>query len=376
MEEELAAQRELIFQNEKLSAMGELLAGVAHELNNPLSVVLGHSQMLLDGELVPAARRHAEQVGGAAERCARIVKTFLTMARQQPAKTEIVAINDIVRTAVGVARFGDATRIDCDLARGLPAIAADPDQITQVILNLILNAEQAMRGSGCGDHVILRTRLAPGGGAVELEVEDNGPGIPEELRARVFEPFFTTKKLGEGTGIGLALSHRIVHSHKGEIRLDPAFRHGTRFRVVLPATAGRRSAADAAVPAGGGATARILIVDDEADVAEMNGEILAQRGYQVDVTSSVREALALMRRQRYDLVVSDLNMPDIDGRGFFEAITSEFPELVQRTAFITGDTMGRGSQGFLSEADRPFLEKPVSARELCDFVGGLLASAR
>ena len=135
IEDELAAQRELVFQNEKLSAMGELLAGVAHELNNPLSIVVGHAQMLLEDKADPAVRRHTEQISAAAERCARIVKTFLTMARQQPAKSEVVSINEIARAAAGVARFGEVgkrTRVDCDLAPRLPPIIADPDQITQV----------------------------------------------------------------------------------------------------------------------------------------------------------------------------------------------------------------------------------------------------
>ena len=378
IEAELAAQRELSFQNEKLSALGELLAGVAHELNNPLSVVVGHSQMLLEDQTEPSVRRHSEQISAAAERCARIVKTFLAMARQQPAKTEAVQINEIARTAAGVARYGagaNKLQIDCDLASGLPDILGDPDQITQVILNLIINAEQAIRGSGRGDHIILRTRLGSAGDAIELEVEDNGPGIPEELRGRIFEPFFTTKNIGEGTGIGLALSHRIVHSHGGQIQLDPTFRDGARFRVTLPATLVGRPARDAAAPDDAShGPARILIVDDEVDVAEMNGEILRRRGYAVDVAKGAREAIALMRGGSYDLVVSDLNMPDIDGRGLFEAIASEFPRLLPRVAFLTGDTMGRSSQSFLEEVGRPFLEKPASARELGDFVDGLLAA--
>ena len=380
IEDELTAQRELVFQNEKLSAMGELLAGVAHELNNPLSIVVGHAQMLLEDRADFAGRRHTEQISAAAERCARIVKTFLTMARQQPAKTEVVAINEIARAAAGVARYGEVgnrTQVDCDLAPRLPPIIADPDQITQVVLNLVINAEQAIRASGRGDHIVIRSRLAPAGDAVVLEVEDNGPGIPEEVRGRIFEPFFTTKGVGEGTGIGLALSHRIIHSHKGEIRLDPGFRGGTRFRVTLPATPGAQGAAAAAAASQvGSGPARILIVDDEAEVAQLNGEILARRGYEVDVTSSVREALEMLRGARYDLVVSDLNMPDLDGRGLYEAIVAQFPELVARTAFVTGDTMGRSSQTFLEEARRPFLEKPVSPRELCDFVAGLLAASR
>ena len=301
------------------------------------------------------------------------------MARQQPAKIEPVSINEIARTAAGVARYGDRgsrTRIDCELADRLPEVAADPDQITQVILNLLLNAEQAIRGSGKGDRIVVRTRLATGSETVVLEVEDNGPGIPEEVRGRIFEPFFTTKDVGEGTGIGLALVHRIVRSHNGAIRLDAGFRDGTRFQITLPAAKRETAAAAAAEPADRRrVSARILVVDDEADVAAVNGEILSLRGYKVDVTNSAIEAIARMRKRRYDLVVSDLNMPVIDGRGLFEAITAEFPDLRSRTAFLTGDTMGSSSQQFLKESGRPFLEKPVSARELGDFVGGLLAAA-
>ena len=267
------------------------------------------------------------------------------------------------------------TQIDCDLADGLPLVSGDPDQITQVILNLVINAQQAMRSSGRGDHIVLRTRVTSSGDAVMLEVEDNGPGIPEEVRGRIFEPFFTTKAVGEGTGIGLALSHRIVKSHQGQIQLDTGFRHGTRFRITLPASrAEGHPMADAAPVDSKRQAARILIVDDEADVAQMTGEILALRGYEVDVTSSATEAIAKIRERRYDLVVSDLNMPHVDGRGLFETVASEFPELCSRIAFLTGDTMGSSSQDFLEETGRPFLEKPVLPRELCDFVGELLAS--
>jgi len=379
IEKELASQRELAFQNEKLSAMGELLAGVAHELNNPLSVVLGHAQLLLELEAASGVQRHTEQIKNAAERCARIVRTFLTMARQQPSKTEIIAINDIIRTAVGVARYGDSgnnIEIVSDLADGLPPITGDPDQITQVILNLVINAEQAMRSSGKGNRVVLRTRLAPMRNAVILEIEDNGPGIPEEVRGRIFEPFFTTKDVGQGTGIGLALSHRIVHTHKGEIHLDPGFGGGTRFSISLPAASGENGAAKASAPTETArGQARILIVDDDADVAQISGEILSLHGYQVDVTNGVAEAVTKLGEARYDLVVSDLNMPGEDGRALFETIASDFPEMASRTAFLTGDTMGYNSQAFLKESARPFLEKPVSPRELCDFVGRLLAAA-
>ena len=378
IEEQLAAQREMVFQNEKMSALGELLAGVAHELNNPLSVVVGHALMLLEDDVDPEVRRHVEKISAASERCSRIVRTFLTMARQQPSRTERTEINDIIRTAVDVARYGEThdISIDTDLARGLPPISADPDQITQVILNLILNAEQAIQSSGVGNRILVSSRLGRGGDSVEFVVEDNGPGIPAAIQGRIFEPFFTTKDLGEGTGIGLALSHRIVLSHHGGIRLDASHRGGTRFVISLPVAALEAAAAEDAAPeAAASSAARVLIVDDETDVAELNGEVLSRGGYQVDVASSVTEAIRLLRRAEYDLVLSDLNMPEHDGRTLFEAIGREFPHLTERTGFVTGDTMGRTSQIFLSEAGRPYLEKPVAPRELLAFAGSILEAA-
>ena len=377
IESELTSQQALLFQNEKMSALGELLAGVAHELNNPLSVVVGHALMLQEDVTDPEIARQIDKISTAAERCAKIVKTFLTMARQQPGRMERVSANEIVQTAADVARYGDMREglaIECDLTPDLPEICADPDQVTQVIVNLILNAEQAIRNGGKGDRITVRTRRGKREDTVEIDVEDNGPGIPAPIRERIFEPFFTTKDVGEGTGIGLALCHRIIRSHDGQITLEFSGESGTRFRVELPV----REAADATStedetddvkrrPA-----RRVMIVDDEMDVAELNAEILMRDGYDVEICNTADGALEKLRESRFDLVLSDLNMPGIDGRGFYEAITRDHPHLAERTGFVTGDTMGRASQKFLGEADCPYLEKPVSPKELRAFVAGLL----
>jgi len=186
---ELSGQRDLLFQNEKMSALGELLAGVAHELNNPLSIVVGHSLMLREDTNDPGITRQIEKISLAAERCSKIVKTFLTMARQQPTKSEEANINDIVRTAVDVARYGDLgneVTIECHLSEALPHCHADSDQITQVVLNLILNAEHAIRDSGKGDRIIIKTEFDETAEMIRIEIEDNGPGIPETDQSRIF----------------------------------------------------------------------------------------------------------------------------------------------------------------------------------------------
>ncbi len=376
IQEELEQQREMLFQNEKMSALGELLAGVAHELNNPLSVVVGHSLMLREEEHDPETHRRIDKISTAAERAAKIVKTFLAMARQQPAKIEQVDIHTIVATAIDVAGYGksaEGLQILSALPEDLPEILADADQITQVIINLVINAVHAIGNSGTGDRITVAGTHTEGSGQVEIRVYDNGPGIPDNIRARIFEPFFTTKDVGDGTGIGLAFCHRIIHSHGGQIRLDPDHTGGSCFSILLPAaTAERAEEKDETPDRSKNTSLRILIVDDESDIAELNAEILSKSGFEVGVVHSGAQAISRLNEEDYDILLSDLNMPEVDGRGLYEYLLESKPHMIERTGFITGDTMGRSSQTLLQESQRPYLEKPVSPRELRQLVDGIL----
>ena len=376
LQEELTSQRELLFQNEKMSALGELLAGVAHELNNPLSIVVGHSLMLREEAHEPETIKRIEKISSAAERCAKIVKTFLAMARQQPTKMENTDVNAVITTAVDVAGYGkkdEGLEIVCDLAGRVPEIIADADQITQVIINLIINAEQAILAAGEGNRITVATGTGKAGDTVEITVTDNGPGIPKNIIARIFEPFFTTKDVGDGTGIGLAFCHRIIHSHGGHIWADPDHRGGSRFVISLPA--GGKNAedeTDSIEDARSRSGVRALVVDDEVEVAELIAEILRKEGFQVTLAHSGDDAVKRLNEQRYDLLLSDLNMPSLDGRGLYETIRDNHPHILDKTAFITGDTMGEASQRLLQESQRPYLEKPVSPAELRELVYGIL----
>ncbi|MEM8837325.1 MAG: ATP-binding protein [Pseudomonadota bacterium] len=380
MQEELENQRNLLFQNEKMSALGELLAGVAHELNNPLSVVVGHALMMQEEVQDPDLVRRVEKIGSAAERCAKIVKTFLAMARQQPTRMERVDIGSVIATAADVASFGyqsDGLSIEQIVPDGLPDLFADPDQITQVIINLVINAEQAIAKSRSGDRIVISASVSDDARNLEIRVADNGPGVPDYLRARIFEPFFTTKDVGDGTGIGLAFCYRTVRSHGGHIWLDPAVQEGAHFCITLPiakptdGTSGDDQTLEPVKMA-----LRALVVDDEPDVAELIAEILKRNGFVVDFASTGAVALSRLSNQKYDLVLSDLNMPDVDGRGLYEVILRDHPDLAKRTGFITGDTMGISSQAFLKEANRPFMEKPVSPVELRNLVHKILAEPK
>ncbi len=368
LQEEFSKQQDLLIQNEKMSAMGGLLAGVAHELNNPLSVVVGHSLMLREEDHEAETLRRIEKISKAAERSAKIVKTFLAMARQHPTKKERMDIGSAVAAAADVANYSQRNlpaRIIINLPDDIPDIHADPDQITQVMINLIINAGHAIRDSGVGDEISVSASVAESGTEVEIIVSDNGPGIPADISGRVFEPFFTTKEVGEGTGIGLALCHRIINSHEGEIWLDSDKIRGSRFCIRLPVMGSDPDPDfnnDHGSPA---ATPRVaLVIDDEVDVADFIAEVLSKDGIEVQTANSGSDAILLLQEGSYDFVLSDLNMPGTDGRAVFDTLKSNYPHLVSRIGFITGDTLGEASQKFLQESQSPFLEKPVSPSDL------------
>lgn len=376
MEQELAQQREMLHQSEKLSALGELLAGVAHELNNPLSVVVGHSLMLQEEVEDPNLGNRIEKISSAAERCSRIVKTFLAMARQRPAKLEQVSVNMVINTALDVASYGlrsAGATIDCRFADALPPVMADADQLAQVLSNLIVNAEHVLADKGTEGCLTISSRLAANDKEVIIEVADNGPGIPEPIRKRVFEPFFTTKTVGEGTGIGLAFCHRIIESHDGRISVGEAAGGGARFTIALAATEPRRAKArDEAAP--GAARGSVLVIDDEPDVADLIATVLKRDGYRVTTVGSAEHGLGVLPGD-FDVILSDLNMPGLGGRGFLTSVREQWPGLEDRIGFITGDTMSPGAEQFLAIAGRPYLEKPVSPADLRRVTAGILARA-
>lgn len=241
LQEELARKRDQVFQAEKMSALGELLAGVAHELNNPLSIVVGHAHMLLEDAADPAALKRLGRMTEAAERCVRIVRTFLSMARERPLELAVMPVADLVTTALDAFRVNEpATEAEVDvridIAPDLPDLCIDEVQIVQVLGNLMTNARQALAGRPNG-RMEIAARPGPSAGLVRLRVTDNGPGVPEAIAGRIFDPLFTTKEAGKGTGIGLALCHRIVTAHGGSLALDGSRAGGASFIIDLP-TAG------------------------------------------------------------------------------------------------------------------------------------------
>jgi PAS domain S-box-containing protein len=358
---ELARQRESLYQREKLAALGSLLAGVAHELNNPLSVVVARA-VLLEEQGGAATHHAAQKIRTAAERCARIVRTFLAMARQQPPQRGPVAINDVVFAAFDLAGYAvrnSNIEVRFDLAPDLPRLRADADQLHQVLLNLIINAQQSLQDRPPPRLLQVTSRFDAGADRLVVTVADNGPGIPPELRVRVFEPYFTTKPTGVGTGVGLAVSLGIVEAHGGTLTVDCPPAGGAVFTVMLPVGAVADDGADAEPAARPSADVRsVLVVDDEADVRDTLTEILTSARHRVVAVESGREALKRMASERYDVIFTDMRMPELDGRALYREIEQQWPEQAERVVFVTGDTLTATLRDFVDATGRPVIEKP------------------
>ncbi len=357
-EQALNRSREALLQAEKLAAMGSLLAGVSHELNNPLSAIIGQSIMLEEDLAGRPEAARAAKVRGAAERCARIVQTFLAMARQRPPVRAAVDVNAVIADALSLAEYGlrsAGVRVETALASALPTIHADRDQLHQAVVNLIINAQQALEGRGEG--LVTVTTIARDVEVV-IEVADDGPGVSADVARRIFEPFFSTKPLGAGTGVGLSSAQGTIEAHGGRLELVEADR-GACFRITLPVAGGEveKSAPAAASPT---AALRVLIVDDEPDVAATLAEMLGRDGHLVGVAHSAAEARERIGREPPDVLLSDLRMAGEDGISLHRWLSAADPELAARTIFVTGDTLGAQAQAFLAEGGHKVIEKPFT----------------
>jgi two-component system NtrC family sensor kinase len=364
--EQLQRQHETLFQSEKLAAMGSLLASVAHELNNPLSVVTMQADLLSDEMLDQDGAERVRLISQSAERCVRIVQNFLAFARQTPPQRTEVALNAVVEEAMELLTYTlrvDDIDIRLNLDSHLPLLWADPHQLHQVVVNLVTNAHQALRDTAPPRQLRLTTRSDSSRTHVFLEVVDTGLGVPPVLRERIFEPFFTTKAPGVGTGLGLPFCQGIIEGHGGSIRLEEQPGPGAKFVIELPvevrpARAGApQEPATPAVAAG----KAILIVDDEAGIMSALAYLLGRDGYVVNTASNGRLALEKLEERVYDLILCDLRMPELDGPGLYRELEQRAPDLLKRVIFLTGDTLSSETRLFLEKVDMPYLSKPFRA---------------
>ena len=355
-------------QAEKLSALGQMISGIAHELNNPLAVIKGYLDLiLLRHKLGAQTRSDLEKVAHESDRAAKLVNNFLSFAREKPSERQAVDINGLIRRVVELREMDlrvIGVQLSLDLDPALPRTEADAAQIEQVVVNLVTNALHALAEWPKVRKLRVRTLLR--GDVILLQVEDSGPGVPPNVLPHIFEPFFTTKPVGTGTGLGLSIAHSIVTEHHGRICCAPSPEGGASFLIELPVIEAetepehepqwRSPDKNRLAPAPSGA--RILIVDDEPVLGELMAELLTSLGHLPVTCCSAVQALDLVERQSFDLILSDFRMPIMNGREFYARLTDKHPSFAKRVIYVTGDVVGEETRAFLADVGTPHLSKP------------------
>jgi PAS domain S-box-containing protein len=359
-----------LMQAEKLASLGQTMSGVAHELNNPLATILACAERLAGRALDEPTARDLDAIHNAADRAARIVRNLQTFVRKRHTTRTTVELNQVVTETLALRAYEQRAAnvvIVQALAAALPPIFADPHQIQQILLNLIINAEQAMLDAHGRGTLILRSWHDPDRDAVVLEVHDDGPGMPEEVQARVFDPFFTTKAVGKGTGLGLTVAYAIAHEHGGRLRVESVRGRGTSFFLELPVGGATVRPPEPARP---GALppvtpgSRALVIEDERALGDAVAASLGDEGFAVDRAENGEEGLARLAERRYDVVICDLKMPRVDGVALFERVSATMPDVKRRLVFVTGDVAGTDTERFLEDSGCRWIAKPFRLRDL------------
>lgn len=361
-----------LIQREKLSAIGEFVAGVTHELNNPLTVVIGMSQLLKSIDANPEHGRYLDTIVAGADRCHKIVRGLLSFARQHPPERKLSSINDLVESTLMFVQYELRTsnvEVKTEYARELPQVLADPHQLQQVFLNIVNNARQAMEGNAQG---CLRVQTILVDGKVVASFTDTGAGISEANIKKLFTPFFTTKEPGKGTGLGLSVSYGIIQEHGGEIQVTSEQGKGTTFRICLPAAAeslpARSERPTDAHAQASGCGRKILVIDDEESILSLLKGVLTNKGYQVAVAPDGRSGLELLGRDRFDLTVCDWKMPGLNGQQVYQRLVETDPQAAARFVLMTADVLNEGMRAFLHDRKISVLAKPFSLVDVGEFV--------
>lgn len=373
-----------MLQSEKMTALGQLVSGVAHEINNPLATIIGSAELFHGHQLSPQGEALVRRIRREAERASRIVRNLLTFSRHHKPEVDWNDLNGVIADVVEMRGYNCKVKnivLKTDLEPGLPLVRIDPHQIHQVLLNLVGNAEQAIEETGKPGTVIIRAFRE--GKRVRIEVADDGPGISEENLAKLFNPFFTTKPVGKGTGLGLSICYGIIQEHGGTIRAQTIPGGGACFTIELPIPpdapprqeAARITAENQVTPIKSGFDGHVLVVDDEEGVRCVLSEALQAWGFKVQEATTGEEGLSLLRKATYNLVIMDLRMPGLDGRGLYERAEAEGLKLPP-VILATGDAANLQAQEFLARVGAPLLLKPFSLMTLRETIDEALHPVR
>jgi len=369
--------QEQFLQTEKLSSLGGILSGVAHELNNPLTTIVGFSELLAKKEMPENIKEDLTAIHEEAIRSSKIVQSLLTFARKHAPEKRMVNINEIIQDAYRLREYElrvDDVRTEFELSAAIPSTFADPYQLQQVFINLLNNAHHALLEKS-GGKLHIRTFLEKD--IIIIEFEDNGPGIPDKHVNKIFDPFFTTKEVGKGTGLGLSVVFGIVKEHGGEVSVESEAGIGTRFTIKLPVLIKTpdHEATHTDVYSRPEGAFSVLVVEDEELLRKFLSTVITAEGYYVRGCGNGGEAIRAIEEENFDLIVSDMKMTGIGGQNLYTYIQKYHPDLVNRMLFITGDVLGRETQEFFKITGCRYLEKPFTASKLLSLIGELLLSS-
>lgn len=367
--------KEQLIQSEKMASIGQLVSGVAHELNNPLAGINAYSQLLLEDNLDEIVKNKIERIKLQSERAAKIVSNLLAFARKKKPEKIITDINDIIRKSIELQQYeleAKKVKVVINLTENLRKIKIDPLQIQQVLLNLLVNAEHAVNEQNIQSRCIEVSSSAitkKGKDCIRICISDNGKGIPKNVINKIFDPFFTTKEVGKGTGLGLSISYGIILEHGGTIYAENIGQKGARFVIDLPASKNEKLPKDNIiefkVPVKRSKLKSILIVDDEDDLRKCMKEYFSRKKFNVFEAKNGTVALDMIKKIKdYDYIISDIRMPGIGGQELYKRIITESPNLASKIIFITGDTINNNTINFLKTNSCPYLLKPFTFGEL------------
>ncbi|MFC1555516.1 ATP-binding protein [candidate division KSB1 bacterium] len=365
-------QRQLI-QTEKLAALGGLVSGVAHEINNPLAIISGYSELLLGDEtLSNAQQKKIRKIFDSGARCAKIIRNLLGFARETEIVSEELNVNLVIDNAIAIREYElsvNNININRNYNENLPKIAGDPQMLQQVFINFINNSYDAMFEANEGGTLTINT--LKNGKNITVEIIDNGPGVSEDIKSKLFDPFFTTKPPGKGTGLGLSLSFGIIEEHGGTIVLDQKYTGGAKFVIELPLPAVQQKDEDKTSQTAGSAAAapKALVVDDEIEIVNLMEELFALKNIDIDVANSGEEALVLLAKNKYSMAVLDIRMPgSIDGMKLYQRIKNAHSYLLDSIIFVTGDTTSEDIKSFIEENHVEYILKPFQIQDFTKYI--------
>jgi signal transduction histidine kinase/CheY-like chemotaxis protein len=354
--------------NSRLVSVGEMASGIAHEINNPLTAVIGYTQILQNKKIPGEIREYLGNIFDGAQRVAGIVNRLLVFARQRKPSRSFIDINKILLNTVELCAYNMKTaniKVITDLQPELAGTVADSGQIQQVFLNIIINAEKELEAKGGGILIIATKQI---GNFIRISFADNGPGINKKNLERIFDPFFTTRAAGEGTGLGLSVCHGILSEHNGRIYAESEEGMGATFIVELPEVAkhedvkeGEAVFEEKVEPVKG---MKILVVDDEPFIRQMLTQMLGEVGYQVETAGDANSALSKIKQTSYNLILLDVKMPGMSGIEIYHRIEEMAGSLEKKVIIITGDVIGKDTKNFLSQTKTPFITKPFDMAKL------------